>query len=67
MKNTLLKCLSVLLAVCLFSFCAAACNDGSGGGIVNFDSEVNSEEQQAEVPEITSPNAEVVDIFTASR
>lgn len=60
MKNTLLKCLSVLLAVCIFSFCAVACNDGSGGGIVNFDSEGS----QTEVLEITSPNAEEVDIFS---
>ena len=60
MKNTLLKCLSVLLAVCIFSFCAVACNDGSGGGIVNFD----SEGPQTEVLEITSPNAEEVDIFS---
>ena len=65
MKNVLLKYLSVLLAVCIFSFCAAACNEGSGGGIVNFDSETDSEKPQTEVLEITSPNAEVVDIFTA--
>ena len=65
MKNTLLKYLSVLLTVCIFSFCAAACNEGSGGGIVNFDSEVNSGEEQAEVLEIISPNVETADIFTA--
>ncbi len=51
----------------VLSFLFVSCGDGggSGGGIVNFDSEINSEEPQAEVLEITSPNVEVVDIFTA--
>ena len=56
MTDILIKRAFMAIMLCIMLIFSAAC----GGGIVNFD----SEGPQTEVLEITSPNAEEVDIFS---